>query len=289
MKKTDNNGKNRRQFIKKASIGLFGICLAEHVVGQTQNFAGHGQAILHADYPAIDKGLTYSVVNAAHFDLEKVKTLVTRRPELANAAWDWGFGDFETAIGACSHTGRRDIAEFLMSYGAKPDIFTFAMLGMLNSVQEIIETIPNIQSHRGPHGITLLKHAQNRLANKEISGADRANVVRVIDYLEKLGNANEGALSLPLTQGDKTIFLSDYRYGEGENEIFNVGPYSLDPANFIRITRKGLPGRLLHKIGENMFSPTGAPSVKIVFEIIGNQVVSLMIYEPDPIVKALKQ
>lgn len=69
-------------------------------------------------YPAIEDAWVYSVVNSAHFDMDNVKTMVIKRPELANASWDWGFGDFETAIGACSHTGRRDIAEFLMSYGA---------------------------------------------------------------------------------------------------------------------------------------------------------------------------
>lgn len=279
---------NRRQFVKKASMRLFGLCFIENVLEQTQKFVIPNNKIINADYPAIDNELTYGVVNAAHFDLEKVKSLVTNRPELANATWDWGFGDFETAIGACSHTGRRDIAEFLMSYGARPDIFTFAMLGKLNSLKEIIETIPGIQIHRGPHGITLLKHAQNRLANKDINGEDKSNIAKVIKYLDKLGNANEGALSLALTSEDKNLFLGDYKYGESETETFNVGPYSLDPSNFIRITRKGLPGRLLHKIGENTFSPTGAPSVKIIFEIKEKQVVSFTIYEPDPIVKAMK-
>ena len=288
MKANIKNENNRRQFIRKASIGLFGLCFIEDVLGQTQNFQVQDNKALNTRYPAIDDELAYSVVNAAHFDLEKVKTLVNKRPELAIASWDWGFGDFETAIGACSHTGRRDIAEFLISYGARPDIFTFAMLGMLNSLKEIIETIPGIQSHRGPHGITLLKHAQNRLINKDLGSSDKANVVKVIEYLEKLGNANEGAVSLKLTEDDKKIFLGEYKFGEGETETFNVGPYSLDPINFIRITRKGLPGRLLHKIGENTFSPTGAPSVKIVFEMKETQAISLSIFEPDPIVKAIK-
>lgn len=56
---------------------------------------------------------SYCVVSAAHSDLDKVKDLVGKRPELANAAWDWGFGDYETAIGAASHMGRRDITEGL--------------------------------------------------------------------------------------------------------------------------------------------------------------------------------
>lgn len=282
------SGINKRQFIKKASIGLFGISIVESAFCQTDNFVRQDNKTLNTHYPAIGDELTYSVVNAAHFDLEKVKTLVTKRPELAIASWDWGFGDFETAIGACSHTGRRDIAEFLMGYGARPDIFTFAMLGMIDSLKEITETIPGIQSHRGPHGITLLKHAQNRLANKDIQDKDKANVVKIIEYLEMLGNANEGAVSLKLADEDKELFLGNYKFGDARTEVFNVGPYSLDPSNFIRITRTGLPGRLLHKVGVNTFSPTGAPSVKIIFEIKDGLAVSLTIYEPDPIVKAIK-
>jgi hypothetical protein len=160
---------------------------------------------------------------------------------------------------------------------------------MLNSLKEIIETVPGIQSRRGPHGITLLKHAQNRLANKDISEGDKANVLKVVEYLDQLGNANEGALSLAVTPEEKAMFVGDYKFGVGETETFNVSPTSTDPAiNAIRITRKGLSGRLLNKIGENTFSPTGAPSVKIVFEVIEKQAVSFTIYEPEPIIKAIK-
>jgi hypothetical protein len=243
---------------------------------------------LYYRFPAIADDDTYGVVNAAHFNLEKVKELVTKRPELAKTGWDWGYGDYETAIGACSHTGRRDIAEFLMSYGAWPDMFTFAMLGMHKSLMEIIESRPGIQSTPGPHGITLLKHAQNRIDNKEISSEDKASVSRVIEYLEKVGNANVGQTSLPYLEEDKKNFLGNYRFGEGETEVFNVGPYSLDPANFIRITRRGLPGRLLHKIGSNSFSPTGAPSVRITFEMIDGKSVSLTILESENEVKAMR-
>lgn len=278
---------HRRQFLRKASLALFGVTIGNNLPGQSSPVF-QSPKNPSPRYPAIDEEMVYNVVNASHFDLEKVKALVTKRPELANASWDWGFGDFETAIGACSHTGRRDIAEFLLSQGARPDIFTYAMLGMYGSVKEIIETIPGIQRRRGPHGITLLKHVQNRLASKEIKDTDKANVLKVKDYLEQLGNANEGALSLPMTQEDKTVFLGDYKYGEHETETFNIGPYSLDPANFIRITRKGLPGRLLHKTGEQTFSPTGAPSVKIVFALKENKAVSFTIFEPDPIVTAIK-
>src|SRR6188472_3190603 len=152
-----------------------------------------------------------SIVGASHGNFDKVKELVSSRPELAGASWDWGFGDWETAIGAASHVGRRDIAEFLMSHGARPDIFTFTMMGMLKSVQEIIETVPGIQTHRGPHGITLLQHAKNRLNDKNISPTDNANVNKVISYLESLGDADTKPASFQITEEEKQKYIGEYR------------------------------------------------------------------------------
>lgn len=281
----------RRYMIRNTALGLFGLTHFDHV--SASRLISHSIPFLHDEslyyrYPAIHDNHSYGVVLAAHSDINKVKELVSIRPELAGAAWDWGYGDYETALGAASHTGRRDIAEYLMSEGARPDIFTFAMMGMLSSLQEIIETIPGIQSHRGPHGITLLKHALNRLANKDITTEDKNRVSKVVSYLEGLGNANIGATSLPLTKEDKKILAGDYRFGAGDTEVFSIGPLSMDPEHFLRITRKGLPGRLMHKIGDYTFSPTGASSVKIVFEVIDDVARSLTIHEPDPLVIATR-
>ena len=71
-------------------------------------------------------------VDAAHRDLDKVKELLSEDNTLANATVDWGGGDWETALGACSHTGRREIAEHLLAHGARMDLFAAAMLGKLD-------------------------------------------------------------------------------------------------------------------------------------------------------------
>ena len=49
-------------------------------------------------------------VGKAHGDLAEVQRLLEADPTLVNAAHDWGGGDWETALGAASHMGRRDIA-----------------------------------------------------------------------------------------------------------------------------------------------------------------------------------
>ena len=92
---------------------------------------------------ALDPSLVQQFVGAAHGDLEVVKDLMAREPALVRASWDWGGGDFETALGASAHMGRRDIAEALLSNGAVLDLFSAAMLGDLAVVQEIVSGQPS--------------------------------------------------------------------------------------------------------------------------------------------------
>ena len=53
------------------------------------------------------------MVTVAHGQVARVKELVGRHQTLAKATYDWGFGDWESALGAASHVGNREIAEFL--------------------------------------------------------------------------------------------------------------------------------------------------------------------------------
>ena len=278
----------RRRFLKTTALSLFGITSLGYASANgllpVITIPTDDDPLFYR-YPAINDTLVSSVVGASHFDFDKVKALVTQRPELAIASWDWGFGDAETALGAASHVGRRDIAELLMSYGARPDIFTFTMMGMLKSVQEIIETVPGIQNHRGPHDITLLQHAKNRLTNKNILATDSVNVTKVISYLESLGNADEKPKSLEINEEEKKKFLGEYRFGDIEGEVLFV---ELHRQGFLQLGRKGSSGRGLRKVDENTFSPAGAPSVKVIFKIKDDQAISLSIHEPEPLVIAVR-
>ena len=278
---------HRRRFIKSSAFGLIGITAFGNLSAKDTIKIEKDE---NADtffyrYPSMNDSMVSGIVGASHGNFDKVKELVNARPELAGASWDWGFGDWETALGAASHVGRRDIAEFLMSHGARPDIFTYAMLGMLNSVKEIIETVPGIQTHGGPHGITLLQHAKNRLESKEISTPDTANVKSVISYLEGLGNADMKPKSLDLTEEEKKKYSGEYRFGTGENEIFIADVHRL---GFLQLARKGSSPRKLNKVDENTFSPAGAPSVKIIFKVSGDKAVSVSVHEPEPLVTAAR-
>ena len=110
--------------------------------------------------PPIDPELVAEFVLKAHGDIGVVRQLLAQEPAIVNAAWDWGGGDWETALGAASHVGRRDIAEYLLEHGARMDVFAAAMLGETEIVRAMLDAQPQLREARGPHGIPLLAHAE---------------------------------------------------------------------------------------------------------------------------------
>ncbi len=114
-----------------------------------------------SDAPArLDSEKVQSFVANAHGDLEVVRALLGEEPALVNATWDWGGGDWETALGAAAHMGRRDIALFLLEHGARIDVFAAAMLGEVEIVRAVLEAYPEARDVLGPHGIPLVEHAR---------------------------------------------------------------------------------------------------------------------------------
>ena len=126
--------------------------------------------------PALEAKLVQEFVGNAHGDLNRVQELLAQEPGLINATWDWGGGDFETALGAASHMGRKDIAIFLLDHGARLDIFAATMLGKLDIVKATLAVFPDALKTPGPHGIPLIAHAQ--------AGGEEAKAV--LEYLQSL-------------------------------------------------------------------------------------------------------
>lgn len=110
--------------------------------------------------PALGAEVVKEFVGAAHGKLDRTMEMLGNEPGLLNAVWDWGGGDFEAAIGGAGHMGRKDIAEFLISKGAQTDIFVMAMLGRLEVVKTTLSAYPGLKNSLGPHGITLIRHAE---------------------------------------------------------------------------------------------------------------------------------
>jgi len=132
------------------------------------------------DKPApLSAELVQDFVKNAHGNFDRVKELLEKNPTLLNASWDWGNGDFESGMEAAGHTGRVQIAEYLLSKGARMNIFCAAMLGRMDIVKPTLEAYPNLKLSKGPHGLALIHHAEK--------GGENAK--EVLAYLKEIGAA----------------------------------------------------------------------------------------------------
>ncbi len=224
-----------------------------------------------SNFPAQDAHAVKEMVGAAHGNLARVKELVSARPALARASWDWGYGDWETAIDAASHVGNRPIAEYLVANGARPTIYTAAMMGQLGIVKGWVDATPGVQRNRGPHGITLVAHAR----------AGGTAAAEVLKYLESLGDADPRYTDLPLAEGDLAAIVGAYAFGPGPTERFMVAK-----GNRLGIQRPGHADRFLFHHGGLVFNPAGAEAVRIRFSVTNGQATSVSVEDGSSVVAA---
>jgi hypothetical protein len=264
---------SRRDFAQSvglAALGFGGLGTAAN--RQTSPPAAAASAA-HPDWlPMQDPAMVKEMVTVSHFDAKRVRELVETHTALANAAIDWGFGDWEDALGAAAHTGRREIAELLLAHGARISIFSAAMLGFIDVVKAFVTARPGVQRTLGPHGITLMAHAR-------AGGQEAAAVVK---YLEDVGDADRRLTTVPLEATDRDAIVGRYAFGSGARDVFEV-----DVANDqLGINRPGATRRLLLHTGALVFFPSGVPSVKIAFARTSGSVTQLTVAEPDVYITA---
>lgn len=158
---------SRKQFLQLSSFTASGICLLPLAsLAQKQEKP-----------PALKPELVKDFVIAGHGNLDKVKQMLSEEPGLLNACWDWGGGDFETAIEGAGHVGNKPIATYLIEQGARLNIFCAAMLGKLDMVKALLTAFPNLKDSKGPHGLQLIHHATK-------GGEDAKDVLA---YLQSIG------------------------------------------------------------------------------------------------------
>jgi len=261
----------RRRFLHTLPLGgLVGAAVPAAAYARVQAPA----PALADTFPRQDPALAQEVVGVSHRDLTRVRELVERQPALARAAVDWGFGDWETALGAAAHTGRREIAEFLIANGAQPTLFSAAMLGQLPIVRAFVETVPGIQKTPGPHAIPLLAHAR--------SGGPAA--AAVVTYLESVGGADVRPPTVPLTPAEREAVVGRYTFGPGPRDRFDVEVRN----DMLGMERPGAPRGLIHHTGGFVFFPSGVPTVRIAFVRDGATVRRLTIADPDVVLTATR-
>lgn len=223
-------------------------------------------------FPTQPPALAREMVLVSHFDLKRVKELVTARPSLAKATWDWGFGDWESALGAASHMGNRAIAGCLLENGAHPSLFSATMLGQLEVVKGFVAAQPGIQRTPGPHSISLLAHAK--------AGGESARPV--YEYLKSLGDA-DAPPEAALADRDRDSILGTYAFGPGPTDQVEV---TVEKQR-LTWTRKGTMGRWILHLGDRVFYPCGASAVRIRFT--ENDAGLLMtVSDPDVVLVARK-
>jgi hypothetical protein len=270
---------NRRQFVRTVpALGAF--TLYSDVCAQVPESLAWPSppppagAPKDESFPSHHPFIAKEMVGVAHGNIARVKELLAAHAALAKASWDWGFGDWETALGAASHVGNRAIAELLLEQGAGPTIFSAAMLGQLDVVKAFASAVPNVNQQRGPHGIPLINHAR-------AGGAPAAEVVK---YLESLGNLPTVGDLEPLSDADRASIEGRYVFGNGPRDQFIV---DFDK-KLLGITRAGGSKRNLTHLGKLEFYPVGARSVRIRFERAdGGMTLSLL--DPDLVVRGRRQ
>lgn len=264
---------DRRSFLGTLPIGI-GLTMLPQKSVQIPKPGEKRPSPVHALYPSADYTIVKELVGASHGNFERVKEIVGAQPELSKAGWDWGFGDWETALGAASHMGRADIAQFLIDHGARPDLFTQAMLGRTAVVKAALAADPELASQPGPHGITLLSHAR--------AGGEAA--AELAAYLTERGDADPKVKQLELSDEQKQQYVGRYQYHDGEMDQFVV---ETNRRGLLSIRRADAEfGRTLFYVEEHGFSPAGANSVRVRFQFQRGSVMALSIHDPEPIVGA---
>ena len=169
---------NRRRFLMRTTIAAAIVASGvEGTMAQTPTDTPKSEKKAVPDRgPRLDAEIVKAFVIAGHGDPAKVEEMLKQEPRLINATWDWGGGDFETALGGAAHVGRPDIARLLLAHGARLDLFAATMLGELEIVKAALSAFPDALKTPGPHGIPLIAHA--KVGGKEAE--------EVLHYLEGL-------------------------------------------------------------------------------------------------------
>lgn len=251
----------RRSFLNAASL----------VVVPRVWTASQASAAPAPTFPTQSPDLAREFVTVSHFNPERVRELLAQHQTLARAAWDWGFGDWETALGAASHVGHREIATLLLANGARPTIFSAAMLGQLGVVKAFVAASPGIESTPGPHGITLLRHA--------INGGPASQAVA--DYLQTLPGADRRPDTVPITPDQMATLTGEYVFGPGADESIAISIAN----NALTFARKGRAARGLTHVGDFAFFPAGAPLVRVRFTASTGGM-TLIVHDPDRVLDA---
>ncbi len=245
---------SRRTFLSVGSAAMF--------AGATGVFASSQQPpattapvaddpLKYVNPPALNGEDVRAFVGAAHRDIDRVRALLDAQPSLVNATWDWGGGDYESALGAAGHTGQVEIAELVLARGARIELHAAAMLGWLDVIKAAVAAQPGAENILGPHAIPVHSHAR--------TGEDRSK--EVLAFLESLDCVRD----VPTEEAQRLKIAGRYRIEDSDDVL------TVLKANRRLLLQPPAESRrrawyMLHQ-GEGLFRPADALQVKITFEV----------------------
>ena len=158
---------SRYDFLQYTVLSATGLILPTLVSGQDKQ-----------EKPApIKLEIVKEFVGVCHGKFDRCKEMLENDHLLLHVSFDWGGGDYESGIEAAGHVGNKEIAAYLLSKGARYNVYLASMLGHLDVVKSVLTFSPSLLNSKGPHGFTMLHHAQK--------GGDDSKPV--VAYLQSLG------------------------------------------------------------------------------------------------------
>lgn len=160
---------DRHAFLKQSMLGTAGIFIPISFLNAESE---------QQDKPApLDLATVKEFVGVCHGKFDRAKEMLEGNPLLLHASFDWGGGDFESGIEAAGHVGNKEIASYLISKGARYNIYLACMMGHFDTVKNVLTFNQGLLNSKGPHGFTMLHHAQR--------GGQESK--QIVDYLQSLG------------------------------------------------------------------------------------------------------
>jgi hypothetical protein len=191
---------NRREFLRKAGLGLLAVpLLAGSAAAQsgaaangedsvaTDRFISKGSADLGGnfavdpDWEADNQELISSFVMPCHFSIEKAGEILKQDRRVLNSRV---YSTDEAGIEAASHTGAVPVAQWLLGNGAPYTLHCSVMMGHVPAARGFFELDREQARRPGAHGIPLMFHAA-------ISGS-----IEMAELLEEYGGGQDYSWAL---------------------------------------------------------------------------------------------
>ncbi|HES58378.1 MAG TPA: ankyrin repeat domain-containing protein [Firmicutes bacterium] len=157
---------SREEFLKKsaavaAGATVLGSGLGRAIAGETERFVSKGSAAIggsfavDAEWEAAHQELIAEFVLPCHFSIEQAGEVLMQDRRLVNAR---NYSTDEAGIEAASHTGRPDIAQWLLGHGAPYTVHCAVMMGHVIAARAFFDVDGSQAGRAGAHGIPMMYH-----------------------------------------------------------------------------------------------------------------------------------